>query len=455
MTTISQRFAHHAATTIWEDLPDDARQSTRTLLLDTLGVGIAGANHPESRRLIDVCAAWGGSTDARVWGTGQALPALHAAMVTSHQVHCLEFDSIHEPAVVHPMTVVLPVLIADAQRRRADGETISGADLATAVAVGVDIAGGLGDVTTTALQFFRPGTAGLFGAVAALGSARGLPVDVITNAFGIALGEVSGTMQPHTEGSTLLPMQVAFNARSAITAIDLALAGATGPREVFEGPFGYFRLIEAGGEPHVLADRLGSHWEVSVTSIKPFPSGRATHSAIDGVLQLRERHGFAADDVASVHIDVPPMIHGLCSRPMVADPSPNFVRLSIPFQVASALIDGFVDLTTARTERLSDPAIRRHAEKVTLAIDNNPDPNAFDPQTITVTLQDGQSHAITLPRVLGAPPNPLSRDRLEAKFRSCLEYGAPSWSTDRGDRMINLVDRIHELDDAGTLLDLL
>jgi aconitate decarboxylase len=455
MTTISQRFADHAATTTWADLPDAARQATRILFLDTLGVGVAGANHPESRRVADVCASWGGRADASVWGTGQALPALHAAMVTSHQVHCLEFDSIHEPAVVHPMTVVLPVLVADAQRRRAQGETILGPELAAATAVGVDIAGGLGDVTTTALQFFRPGTAGLFGAVASVGNARRLPAEVITNAIGIALGEVSGTMQPHTEGSTLLPMQVAFNARSAITAIDLAMAGATGPLEVFEGPFGYFRLIEAGGEPDVLADRLGSHWEVAVTSIKPFPSGRATHSAIDGVLQLREQHRFSADDVESVHIDVPPMIHGLCSRTMVNDPTPNFVRLSIPFQVASALIDGFVDLTTARAERLTDPEIRRHAEKVSLAMDGNPDPNAFDPQKITVTLRNGQSHSITLPRVLGAPPNPLSRDQLEAKVRSCLAYGAPTWPSDRGDRLIDLVGRIDELDDAGPILDLL
>ncbi len=449
--SISRRFALHAARTRFDDLPSEVVLWAKAFILDTIGVGIAGGGTPESISLARVATGWGSGTEAVVWGQDIELPAQHAAMVVAHQVHCLEFDSIHEPAVVHPMTVVLPSLFAEDQRR----VTASGQDIITAVVVGVDIAGGLGDVTTTPLQFFRPGTAGIFGAVAAIGSCRRLDVDVITDAFGLAYGQVSGTMQPHTEGSTMLPLLVGYNARNAVTSIDLALAGHTGPRQVFEGAFGYFRLIEAGGNPEQLADRLGSVWEITRTSHKPFPAGRATHSAIDGVLRLVAKHGIRADDVAEVVAIVPPMIHHLVARPLIDDPHPNYARLSLAFQVASALIDGRVDLATVRPERLKAPEIRALAEKVRILVDDNPDPNAFDPQTLRITLVDGTVHEITLPRVLGSPPNPLSRQAQLEKFRSCVSFGAPQWPSERADDLIDLVDRLEDLADLSMLYRLL
>ena len=76
----------------------------------------------------------------------------------------------HEEAVVHAMTVVLPVAIAGAERMRG----VSGKDLITAVTLGVDVAAGLGVAATTGLRFFRPATAGAFGGTAALGKLMGL-----------------------------------------------------------------------------------------------------------------------------------------------------------------------------------------------------------------------------------------------------------------------------------------
>ena len=261
--TISERFADHAAGTRFEDLPAEVVDAVKSFILATIGVGIAGSATPESRSLLEVARGWGAGEEAKVWGKGSGLPAGSAAMVNAHCVHCLEFDPIHEPAVVHAMTVVLPALLADVERRLARGETVSGRDLISAVAVGVDLAGGLGDVTTTALRFFRPGTAGIFGGVAAVANARRMDSARIADAFGIAYGDLSGTMQPHTEGSTMLPVQMGFNARGALTAIDLAAAGHTGPREVFEGSFGYFSLIETAGEPEV-GWRVAAHMRTAM-----------------------------------------------------------------------------------------------------------------------------------------------------------------------------------------------
>ncbi|MDE0168685.1 MAG: MmgE/PrpD family protein [bacterium] len=437
------------------DLPSRAVDATKTFILDTIGVGLAGAGTPESRSLVETARGWGGPADASVWGRNLSLPAWGAAMVNSHQAHCLEFDCVHEPAVIHPMTVVLPAAVADVQARSRHGESTSGEELITGVALGVEVAAGLGTATTTALRFFRPCTNGLWGAVAALARLRGMSPAMTAHALGIAYGQLSGTMQPHSEGSALLALQMAFSARSALTSVDLTEAGHAGPRQVIEGEFGFYGLIEAAGDTDRLLDEWTRPWRVTQISHKPFPSGRATHSAIDGTLRLRRHHDLRADEVESVVVHVPPMIKHLCSRPMVADATPNYLRLCIPYQIAGALVDGFVDLTTVRQERLADPTFGDHAAKVKIAVNDTTDPNAFSPQTVTITLKDGTTRSLTVTELPGSPETPLSPAERVSKFESCVGYGAEGWDSDRTERVIELVERLEDLEDVTELTDLL
>ena len=57
-----------------------------------------------------------------------------------------------------------------------------------------------------------------FGAAAAIGRLAGFDAATLVNAFGAVLGQLSGTMQAHAEGSPMLGMQVGFGARNAIVA---------------------------------------------------------------------------------------------------------------------------------------------------------------------------------------------------------------------------------------------
>src|SRR5262249_29481016 len=156
------------------------------------------------------------------------LPAAAAAMCNAYQVHNAEFDCLHEGAVVHALTVVLPATLAAAERK----SSVSGADLIAAVVLGVDVAAGLGVAAATGMRFFRPATAGCLGATAAVGRLMDLEHTAMVHALSIAYGQACGTMQAHAEGSGLLAMQMGFNARNALVACDLAARGFTGPRGV-------------------------------------------------------------------------------------------------------------------------------------------------------------------------------------------------------------------------------
>ena len=178
-------FADHVVRTRFQDLPSDAIKAAKIFILDTFGVGTAGSSGPMACDLVDMQETWGHRGEARVWGNGKRLPAPAAAMCNAYQVHNAEFDCVHEEAVVHAMTVVLPVAIASAERRKG----VSGADLIAAVTLGVDVAAGLGVAATTGLRFFRPATAGAFGGTAALGKLMGLDHYAMINAFSIAYGQ--------------------------------------------------------------------------------------------------------------------------------------------------------------------------------------------------------------------------------------------------------------------------
>ena len=417
------------------------------LLLDTLAVGAAGSTTDESQMALRILEP---GEDARAWGRGPWLRAQDAAFINAHQVHTLEWDAIHEPAVVHPMTVVTPVLLAWAAREARRGVTITGSDLLRGIVVGVDVAGGLGVVTSTALRFFRPATAGAIGAVAAVGAAFGWEHDRLRSALGIVYGGLSGTMQPHTEGAQVLALQVGFNARAAITALDLAQVGFGGPRYILEGKYGYFGLIEAAGDPQQLVDRLGSVWEVERTSIKPFPSGRATHGAIDGLQQLQATHGFTKDDVAAVDIAVPPMVFGLVGRRPSAEMSIGASRLCLAYLVPQVLEHGTVDMSTYSPERVRDAQTLAWSKRVTIAADGNPDPNAFNPQRVTVRLHNGTELSIDIPESLGSPAHPLTREQHLAKVRSALTAGGLGA---HADALIDAVEHLPSSDDATTLLE--
>jgi 2-methylcitrate dehydratase PrpD len=445
------RLAEHVAGVRDAALPADVVRAVKTFVLDTLGVGVAGSGDPLSGAIAGAVATWGTAGEATVWGTGQRLPAQGAALVNAFQIHCLEYDCVHEGAVVHAMATLLSAVAAHAERRGG----VTGRDLIAAVTAGVDVAASLGLAARGGMTFFRPATAGAFGAAAALGSIEGLAPDALVNVFGIVLGHACGTMQAHTEGSRLLPTQIAFNARGALTALDLARAGLVGPRDVLEGPFGYFRLFEGGAwDLGPVLEDLGGVWQIARVSHKPFPTGRATHAAIDGTLELQQRHAFAAGDVARVRVTVPSLIQRLVGRPDMAAPTASYARLCIPYVVATALLRGGVDVGDFAPDRLVDPETHALSARVTVVTDENPDPNALMPQRIEVERRSGERHALELEQALGHPARPLTHEQHLAKFRRCWTYGRTALDPERGARLIALVDRLESVPDVRELFAL-
>ncbi|HEV8031716.1 MAG TPA: MmgE/PrpD family protein [Stellaceae bacterium] len=411
---IVDKIALHVARVAAGDLPDAARDAAKIFIADSLGVGIAGAAAPWRREVLDMAAASGGHPEATVWGSGERLPLAGAVMVNGYQMHALEFDCVHEGAVVHAMSAILPALLGWAEREG----NVPGEKLIRAVIAGVDVGVTLGLCSRAPMRFFRPANCSGFGAVAGLALLAGISEMQLRDALGIYYGECAGTMQAHIEASPQLAMQMGFAARSAVTAVELARRGMPGPRAPISGQFGYFALFDGEADPAPF-DALGRVWRICELSHKPWPTGRATHGGIDGLQRLIAAHGIGADEVRAGRFLVPPLTYRLVGRPPQEEMTVAYARLCLSYVGAVCLRRGMVVTDDFTLEALGDADTLASARRLSVIADSNPDPNALHPIRVELDLADGRSLTCDVSEVLGSPSRPLSPDAARAKFASC------------------------------------
>jgi 2-methylcitrate dehydratase PrpD len=450
--SLSERFAAHVASTRYEDLPAAAVAKAKVFILDTFGVGIAGATAAGAAEVMQAASLWGTGAEATIWGRAGRAPAGIAALVNGFQVHCQEFDCLVEAAVLHPMAAVLSAAMAFAERRGG----VTGRELIVAAAVGVDVACYLGIASSQALRFFRPATAGGFGAAAATANLAGMDKAQIAHAFGLQMAQMSGTMQAHVEASPVLPLQVGMNARAGLQSTDLAAAGLAAPRFSLDGPFGYLPLVEGIYDLAPVYEGLGSRWLIAELAHKPFPAGRATHGAVEAVLTLQAEHGFAAEDVEEITAYGPPVLKRLCGRPDIPNPAPAYARLCLAYVVAKVLLNGRIGVEHYRgAAELNDPATHKLAARIRTEEDGTTNQSALAPQSVRIRLRSGAELRWDCETMLASPARPLTREQHLAKFRRCCAFGEQPLRDSAREGLIEAVELLEDVPDIRALAELL
>jgi 2-methylcitrate dehydratase PrpD len=241
--------------------------------------------------------------------------------------------------------------------------------------------------------------------------------------MGTALAFASGTMQAHIEGKPTLAIQVAAAARSAVEAVDLAVAGLPGAIGSIDGPFGYLSLFEDSVDLAPALAMLGKVQHVAALSWKPFPTGRAAHGAIVALQQLKDQ-GLEAGTLAHFVYRAPPLIKRLVGRRPKPAMDVAYARLCFAWLGAVVLTRGSVGLDDFSRERLDDPVLLGLAERIFVEADENPDSAAFVPAMATATMRDGGTLRVSVAQQFGSPAWPLDRAQQIAKARACLVFGS-------------------------------
>ena len=235
---------------------------------------------------------------------------------------------------------------------------------------------------------------------------------------------------------------------------ELAALDFPSTRSVFEGSYGYMALFEGAFDLDPVLESLGHDWRITQFSHKPFPAGRATHGGIEGVSTLRSEHGFVPGDVDRIEVIAPPLVVRLVGRALPPNVSATYARLCMGYAIAKVLQFGKLDLADFRGDVLLDPVTHALAARIETKVDDNPDPNALAPQTVVVHLKTGPALRWQCATMLANPARPLTREQHLTKFHRCCTFSDDALSPDAPARLVDVIDRLQEVDDVRLLIDL-
>ena len=422
-------------------LPAEMRRMAGRLALDVFGLCLAARRSDYVRAAI---AGIDGTGSATLFGHAQRVGAAGAALVNGTAAHGEDFDDTFEGGPVHAGAVIVPAVLAAAERHRPEGSAVL-----AGIAIGVETICRLSLVAPKRVHRAGFHPTSVFGALAAAAAvAKVLELDrkQIVDALGIAGSMAGGIIEYLADGSWTKRLHPGWAAQSGLAAALLARAGFAGPRTVFEGRHGLFNGFAGGaeGDYAALTEGFGRRWVAETLAFKPYACGTMTQPYVDCAIRLARR-GIAAAAISELHCEVAEgTVHRLW-EPLAEKQAPAnayAAKFSTPFCIAAGFLTGDAGLAAFSEARVGDPRLRALAGKVRYAIDpENPYPARYTGH-IRALLADGSVIEERQDHVRGGAEEPLSDHELEAKFFANAAHGG--WPRERAEAARDFAQRLFD-----------
>jgi 2-methylcitrate dehydratase PrpD len=426
-TALTSALAAYLAEASFERLSPHVVGVARLLLLDCLGVAVAGADEPAARIVAALIREEGGNPNCTVFGTDLRSSASAAALANGTAAHALDFDDTHHPGFLHPSAVLVPAICALAEEKSLDGRSVL-----TAFMYGLDVMTALGAVLNPSHYergWHATSTIGSVMAATACGLLLGLSPVQMMSAIGIGATEASGIRRNF--GTMSKPFHAGMAARNGIVAAKLAAAGFTADSAILEGERGFGDVFQgaAGWDRSRFFTTLNHRFDLAIEglAVKQFAACGATHPPIEAILNLRREHHLIPEQVEEIRVVTHPMLKGILihQRPETGLEG----KFSVQHCLAVALVDGFAGLSQFTDERVQDPIVKDLARRVihvtdpTVGLAGHMSWGAV----VTVRLKDGRELANSVEVARGKwIGQPLTSEEIEAKFIDCARIGGLS-----------------------------
>lgn len=410
-----QELARFVTNTNYDQLSKEAEEALKIRILDSLGCAIGALSGEPMRMLRDHVQDFGGNPISGLMGGGRSAPD-RAALYNAGLVRYLDFNDSYlaEGETCHPSDNLGAVLAA-AEYAGADGKTVL-----TALAAAYQVHCRLSDEAPVRAKGFDHTTQGSYAAAAGASRALGLNTAKTANALAISgtalnalrvtrTGELShwkGLAYPHTS----------FGATHAAF---MAMRGITGPPEVFEGNKGFMDSIAGPFELDWPQEDLE---RVRRTIIKKYNAEIHSQSATEGALELQQKHGFTAQEIEKIDIDIFDVAYHIIGGGEEGDKtivhSKEEADHSLHYIVSVALLDGDIMPEQYRQERIERDDVQTLLRKVN--VKPREEYTARFPEempcTVRIELKDGTVHTIDKHDYEGFTSRPMTWDGAVDKF---------------------------------------
>ena len=414
-----------------KDIPGDALDRARSIVADTVAAIAGGSAEPEVRALTAKMAAQGPGK-ATVVGPGLDLTPSTAAFLNGTAGTFLETDEGAPFSLGHPGIHAVPASLAFAESRASSGE-----QFILAMMLGYEVGARIGIGSRMRPAMHPHGTWGTVGAAVAVAKLAGADAMRMREAINIASSLSLGTSrQTMLEGGTVRNSFAGFSGKIGVMVWDMVEAGFSGERDGLATVWA--SVLSDRWDPSALTDQLGTRWEVARNYFKRHACCRYNHGALDILEDLRAAHDFRPHDVRGVRVET----YSLAAQ--LTDKSPRntlAAKFSLPFSVATALVNGHAGLDAFTWEMLRREDILALAAKVAVAEDERLTAMlpGLRPARLTLELRDGRVLTGFTETNRGDSGDPLGPEVLVDKY---YELTTRVWSRGMAEAVLDGIGRI-------------
>lgn len=337
------KFVHELS---YESLGQNVIQRAKELMIDCIGVAIAGSKEQSAKNAILAIKNMPNTQgNIKLWANDERFALSYAVMANGICSHALDFDDTHTASILHGSAIFTPLVLALAQELSLNGKKII-----EAFVCAWEVSSRIGIASAGSFHkrgFHTTAIAGGFGAVVAAAKMLDLTYEQIVHAIGICGSTSAGINEFLSNGSTSKVIHIANAIHNAINTAYFAKSGMSGPISVFEGRDNIFKThgIQELCDKKMLTKTLGSEWEILNVSIKPYPTCHFAHGFIDCALELRNEINLS--DIKEIHcfVDEVP-INFICDpiEQKFAPQTAYLAKFSLPFLISLAFFDGKINL---------------------------------------------------------------------------------------------------------------
>ena len=361
-------MAHALATYSARDVAPEVVAKAKLCVLDLLSSAFSSRDLPWAAQAAALARGNSGgvANGAGIIGTHDVVSIQDAAFANGVLGHGLVRDDMHVGSVSHLGTVLVPALLALAERTRA-----SGAQFLAALVAGYEVGGKIGRMVmdSDVTKIFRPtGITGPIASAAAGSKLLGLDADQTMTALALGANAAAGYNEWAATGGSEMFFHTGFAARSGVAAALLAAEGAYASRTAIDGEAGLLAAFHrdlAPQIPELFADRA----EILAVFFKSVPACNFAQSAAQAAHAIAQRKKLRANEIERVTVRVTraAALYPGCD---VSGPFEHVLqaKMSIHYNVAAALRHGNFDEQNYVPQKNSD--VLTIATKTRLEIDD-------------------------------------------------------------------------------------
>ena len=450
--SLTKQLADIISGTSFKDIPKEAVEIGRHVLLDAIGTTIAGVNEPLGlgRKTLEYTKMMsaGSAGDASVIGGGFKTSMLNAAYANGVLCHALDYDNTWWPRN-HPASPTIPAILATAERSK-----LPGSEVLLAIVLAFEVQGRIRVASSrmnTGGTFHHPSVSGTMGSTTGVGKLLNLTSDQFRMAYGIAGSRCSSLTANH--GTMTKPSHSGHGARMGLEAAHLASIDFTGAEDIF-GEGNFFPTFYDGADncdPELLVESFGDPYRMVEpgVSFKRYPAKYSTHRTIEGATDLSKEHDLKLADIEAVEVDYPP-------TKLVDRPKPRTGlegKFSLQYAACIGLLDRQCTIQSFTNERRFAEDMEALLQKVTL-VEKKDIPGEFPISWVVVRVRttDGRVLERKCAKLRGMQGVPLPREERLEKFFGCV---TPALSQSQADDVVGLVDNMADLKDIQALMNIL